>query len=48
MIMKAGTNCLATTYVRDTVGAAKFGNGNGILNLARGIACFIGPFIAGE
>lgn len=44
----AGTNCLTTTYLRDAIGSEKFANGNGILNIARGIGCLIGPVIAGR
>ena len=37
----------ATPYLLDIVGKRKFGNAMGILNLFRGVGCFIGPILAG-
>lgn len=44
---KAGTNCLTTPYLKEIVGMEKFSNAMGIINLFRGVGCFIGPFIGG-
>jgi MFS family permease len=43
----AGMNCLATPYVVAIVGADKFSNANGIINMFRGFGCITGPYIAG-
>lgn len=36
-----------TPYLTDIVGKTKFANAFGIVNLFRGFACFIGPFVGG-
>ncbi len=41
-------NCLANPYINEVVGRAKFSNALGIVNLFRGIACFIGPYVGGK
>jgi hypothetical protein len=41
-------NSLTTLYLIELVGKDKFVNATGIVNLFRGLGCFIGPFIAGE
>lgn len=43
----AGMNSLTTMYLCDLVGVKCFANATGIVNLFRGIGCFIGPYIAG-
>ena len=40
-------NSLTTSYLLDMVDTDKFGNANGIINIARGIGCLFGPFFAG-
>ena len=47
-IAAAGMNCLSTPYLVDIVGSSAFANANGILNMARGLSCIFGPFIAGN
>ena len=37
-------NCLANSTINEIVVCAKFNNALGIVNLFRGIACFIGPW----
>ncbi len=39
-------NCLANSYINEIVSRAKFNNAFGIINLFRGFACFLGPYIA--
>ena len=41
-------NSLTTSYLLDMVDIDKFANANGIINIARGIGCLIGPFFAGN
>jgi len=41
-------NCLANSYINEVVARAKFNNALGIVNLFRGIACFIGPYVGGK
>ena len=41
-------NCLMTPYLMEIVGAEKFSNSVGILNLFRGFGCFIGPVLSGK
>lgn len=43
----AGMNSLTTAYLIDVVGLERFGNATGIVNLFRGIGCFIGPKLGG-
>jgi dipeptide/tripeptide permease len=40
-------NCLTTPYLTELVGPVKFSNAMGIVNLFRGIACFLGPLVGG-
>ncbi len=41
-------NCLANSYINEVVARAKFNNALGIVNLFRGIACFVGPYAGGQ
>lgn len=43
----SGLVTLCTPYLCDIVGLEKFGNAMGIVNLFRGVGCFIGPYIGG-
>jgi hypothetical protein len=40
-------NSLSTMVIIELVGTDKFINASGIVNLFRGIGCFVGPFIGG-
>jgi len=42
-----GMNVLATPYLIEAVGIEQYGKAMGILNLFRGIGCFIGPVLGG-
>jgi len=43
----AGMNSLTTMYLCDLVGLKKFSKATGIINLFRGVGCFLGPVLAG-
>lgn len=43
----AGMNILPNKYLDEAVGSLRFNNALGIVNLLRGIACFLGPYIGG-
>ncbi|RMZ94913.1 monocarboxylate transporter 2-like, partial [Brachionus plicatilis] len=42
-----GINCITTPYIKDIVGMENFSNAMGIINLFRGVGCFLGPFLGG-
>ena len=41
-------NILPNSYLTDTIGASRFNNALGIVNLFRGFSCFLGTFIGGK
>lgn len=43
----AGMNMLPNAYISEVVGRVKFDNAFGIINLFRGIACGLGPYLGG-
>jgi hypothetical protein len=39
---------ITTSYLIDIAGKSDFAKATGIVNLFRGIGCFVGPYVAGN